>query len=155
MKTVPLTQGKVALVDDEDYEAVMRHKWCAHRHVRLGRTTWYVVRGNGLIYMHRELLGAARGQTVDHCDGDALNNQRANIRLCTNQENVASRHVAHASSGVRGAYFDGRCTLSKPWVAAVRVNYRKKYLGMFATKEEAGAVAAAARRRIFGKYAGL
>ena len=40
MKQIPLTQGKFALVDDEDYEFLMQWKWCTLRI----RNKYYAVR---------------------------------------------------------------------------------------------------------------
>jgi hypothetical protein len=63
MKTIPLTQGKVALVDDEDYPELSKFRWCAVRH----RNTWYAVRGESAdgrrltVRMHRQILGLGHG----------------------------------------------------------------------------------------------
>lgn len=90
MRTIQLTQGKVALVEDEDYERIAANDWCAHKE----RRRWYAVRrrpGGGIIRMHREILGAPDGMEVDHVDGDGLNNQRANMRLATTKQNAANK----------------------------------------------------------------
>ena len=58
MKEIKLTQGMVALVDDEDYEKLVKYKWC----VRKGHSTYYTHRNawngkNHWVSMHREVLG--------------------------------------------------------------------------------------------------
>jgi hypothetical protein len=85
MKTIPLTQGKVAIVDDEDYERISSHKWYAQKTVRGG---WYAARRGETtkgkwetFYLHREILRVSMHPEVDHIDGDGLNNQRSNLRV--------------------------------------------------------------------------
>jgi len=41
MKLIPLTKGKFAMVDDEDYDFLMQWKWCAAKN----RNTFYARRG--------------------------------------------------------------------------------------------------------------
>src|SRR3990167_5658255 len=80
---VPLTRGLFALVDEADFAWVSQWTWCVQR-------SWknYAVRRNGRrvsgtykVRMHRDLLGAAAGQVVDHINGDGLDNRRANLRF--------------------------------------------------------------------------
>lgn len=96
MKTIPLTQGQVALVDDEDYEYLMQWKWCA----AWNGNTYYAFRGGKkehgkkrqMIKMHRDLLDTPRGLEVDHLNGNGLDNRRCNIRNCTHKENMQNQH---------------------------------------------------------------
>lgn len=87
MKEIELTQGKVALVSDEDYERVNNHKWCTNG----GPDNYYAKRGvKGVTQMmHRFILGLEIGdkRQVDHSDMNGLNNQRENIRICSTGEN--------------------------------------------------------------------
>lgn len=87
MKEIPLTQGKVALVDDEDCERLNQFKWYALKRPN----TWYAVRNvwvenkRTAISMHREIMDASRGQEIDHKNGDGLYNLKVNLRFCTSQ----------------------------------------------------------------------
>jgi hypothetical protein len=91
MKTIELTQGLVAIIDDIDFEEIALKKWCAVKN----RNVWYAVNGKGekKMFMHRLILRATKGQKVDHRDGNGLNNQRANIRLASASQNGANRQV--------------------------------------------------------------
>src|SRR4051794_29869348 len=81
MKTIPLTQGKVALVDDEDYERISRSSWIACR----SKNLWYAcrsVRVNGrrlYIAMHQEVMLAKKGQLYDHKNNDGLDCRQSNL----------------------------------------------------------------------------
>lgn len=153
-KTIPLTQGKVAVVDAADYEWLMQWKWCAHwdgrnwyaqRTVRLSRTKW---RG---IKMHREILGAEPGTMVDHKDGDGLNNTRNNIRPASNQKNSFNQRLAsNSTSGYKGVTWHKR---HNKWYAQIRIDGRRKGLGLFATPEDAARAYDAAAKELFGEFA--
>lgn len=90
MKEIPLSKGFFAQVDDADFEIIGGRKWYCDKGVYAAFKT--KVKGKTLIhYMHRILMDAKVGQQVDHKDGNGLNNQRDNLRLCTNQENQRNR----------------------------------------------------------------
>src|SRR5688572_4947824 len=103
MKEIPLTQGKVALVDDEDYEWLNRWKW-TFQECKSGNG--YAVRYSRgrREYMHRLVLNAPTGTEIDHvATGDTLNNQRTNLRVCTRAQNLANRNIGkNNTSGYKG-----------------------------------------------------
>jgi hypothetical protein len=124
MKTIPLTQGKVALVDDEDYEQLMRYKWQALQMQRKGHPIWYARRMTSLkdgpriaIYMHREIMNAGNGTFVDHEDFDGLNDQKANLRVCSPSENCCRRRKTDRKkhSKYKGVTWNGR-----KWMASIK-----------------------------------
>ncbi len=93
MKLIPLTQGKFAQVDDEDYDYLNQWKWYTTKNHK----TFYAarhIRINGkqkLIYMHRVIMNIIKGYKTDHIDHNGLNNQKYNLRICTCQENNRNR----------------------------------------------------------------
>jgi hypothetical protein len=96
MKEIPLTQGKVALVDDDDFEKVMSvSPWYAHRATG-GK--WYARhRVNGTRKwqsLQRFILGLDCGNPLmgDHKDrNDTLNCTKGNLRIATHQQNNCNR----------------------------------------------------------------
>ena len=117
MRTIPLSQGKVAFVDDADHAALAQHRWFA---CRIGRT-FYAFRNapgrRGLVAMHRVLLDASPDLAVDHRDGNGLKNQRANLRLATKAQNGQNRRP-QAGRLTKGVHW---CTRDQRWVAKITV----------------------------------
>lgn len=95
MKEILLTQGRVALVDDEDYDYLIQWNWyVAYNGWHPYAVRWRLVsepEGPNTVRMHREILKAPSGTMVDHIDGDGLNNQRNNLRLATHTQNMRNR----------------------------------------------------------------
>ena len=145
MKTIPLTQGKVAVVDDADYDRLNRWKWFAVR----GRRSWYAMRcrsradrpGPHLILMHREILSAPVGVEVDFISGDGLDNQRSNLRLANRRLNARNRRHHKRRDLPPNVYPRG-----SRYTAVVCRDARLVYLGVFDTPAEAAVVAEAAKR---------
>ena len=156
MKEIPLSRGKVALVDDEDYESLARWKWSAWEH-RNG--DFYAVRTiqhggrQSTIRMHRLVCMPGTGQVVDHINHDTLDNRRMNLRACTAKENLRNRRVnpRHSSryKGVRRRKDTGR------WSAQITCNKRAIALGCFASEREAREAYDVAALRLFGEFARL
>lgn len=83
--------GDLITVDEADWPVVSKFKWYACR--RRGSFTRYaqaavIIDGKRtMIYLHRLLLDPKPGEVVDHIDGNALNNSRANLRVVSHSEN--------------------------------------------------------------------
>jgi hypothetical protein len=86
--------------------------------------------------MHRLIMGAGPGQRIDHRNGDGLDNRRSNLRPTTNALNQANRRRIRSKSGFKGVSWDST-KRERPWRAHITVNGRMKFLGAFATPEEA------------------
>lgn len=122
MKTIPLTKGYVALVDDEDFEVLSKFKWRAlvkngNRAVYAMRTTSNLEGKPKSILMHAAVCGYSR---PDHIDGDGLNNQKSNFRPATRAQNGANRRShAGASSPFLGVHW---YRLRGKWRAQITYN---------------------------------
>ena len=152
--TIPLTQGKVALIDAADLTLVSKFKWCAMRN----RKTFYAMtnirRPDGtrmLLPMHRILLNAPPDIECDHIDGDGLNNIRSNLRLATRAENQRNRGKnRNNTTGFKGVSFRKE---TRKFQAHIRLNGRRVYLGLFPTPEAAHAAYCAAAMKLHGAFA--
>lgn len=151
MKEIPLTQAQVALVDDEDYDELNKYKWYT---VWIPSShTFYAQRrsGKSKVYMHRIILNAPRDMECDHVDGNGLNNQRANLRLCTRSENGRnSRKHSDNISGYKGASWH---SASKSWLARITINNKLIHIGSYSTAEDAAHAYDMAAKELHGKFA--
>ncbi len=151
-RLIPLTQGKFAVVDDADYEWLSQWKWTAQRTPH----GFYAIRQEKgkLVLMHRLINDTPEGFGTDHRDGDGLNNRRLNLRTATQLQNMMNRKGKRGgTSKFKGVWADPNPRNRKLWRSAIRLNGRLKYLGRFATEEEAGAAYATAAKHHFGEFA--
>ncbi|TET80382.1 hypothetical protein E3J38_05635 [candidate division TA06 bacterium] len=156
MAEILLTQGKVAIVDDADYDWLNQWGWFAHR----DRHTFYAVRGvhlakyrQGIQSMHRLILGLRRGdkRQCDHRDGNGLNNQRANLRRCTRAQNQQSRrNLPLGTSRYKGVCWSNR---DRKWRSQIRVNRKWIHLGLFDSEITAARAYDARAIKQFGEFA--
>lgn len=148
MIEVPLTQGEVALIDDEDWPLISRHKWRVHRtpHTNYARATIYRNGAWRTVRLHRLLLGTPPGVEVDHIDHDGLNCRRANLREVTKKQNQQNRRGAslRSSTGVRGVSLYKKTQRFK---ADLTVDGRRIHMGYFPTAQLAEEAAILGRRR--------
>jgi hypothetical protein len=152
MREIQLSQGKVALVDDEDFGALSAVKWCAHRN----GCTFYAQRGirqpDGSLkaeHIHRLVLAwslnreLAKFEHADHINGDGLDNRRANLRVVTSAQNNRNcrRHRANPSSRFLGVdWYKAR----RKWRTRVTVDGKQVFLGWYDSE-----LAAAQAREIY------
>lgn len=138
MKEIVLTQGKVAFVDDGDFDELNSYKWQAHKAPK----TYYAVRSlpreNGkrpYVRMHDALLGKQQYPVeIDHKDGNGLNNQKDNLRLVTHRQNTQNKKNSIKTSAYPGVCFDKR---SGKWRSTITINKKFKHLGLFEKEYDA------------------
>ena len=140
MKEIELTQGQVALVDDEDYERLSQWKlWCA---LKRGRTFYAGrsgTRKNGkryVIHMHREILRLQPGDgEVDHINHNGLDNRRSNLRVVSHKINSRNRRKHKCNtSGYNGVVWEKK---SKKWRARIDMDRKNIHLGLFNNIDDA------------------
>lgn len=133
-KTIPLTQGKVAIVDDEDYAELAKHKWHCNSYGYAIRMPRIGVKRK-VIWMHRVIAGTPDGMDTDHINGDRLDNRRSNLRSCTTTQNLMNvRKRDGCTSRHKGVYFYKR---TGQWMARIYVDGKCKFLGYFDDENEA------------------
>jgi len=130
VRQLKLKSGHVAIISEEDYERVKQHGW-------------YILKKNGIIYcraqiknkevyLHRFILQVTQTKIqVDHIDGNGLNNQRNNLRLCNNSQNANNRKARGKSQ------YLGVSRWKNKWQAYITIDGKWKYLGVYSTEEEA------------------
>lgn len=133
MKEITLTQHKNVLVDDEDYEWLIKYHWCL---VKCGSGHYYARRyeyvegKNKAISMHTMIFPDA--PRVDHIDNNGLNNQRNNLRPCSHSDNMKNRKIRGTSKYRGVSRHMGKC-----WLAKININGKQKHLGVFQEEKEA------------------
>lgn len=93
---IPLSRGKVAIIDAADFDKVKDFSWYASERKKL-----YAKMDSAegkKVYMHRVITGAKKGQIVDHINGNVLDNRRRNLRLVTNSQNCWNRRKRKSKS---------------------------------------------------------
>jgi hypothetical protein len=154
VKAISLTQGQVAIVDDEDYEELAKHKWQARWNPEC--KTWYawrMDRSSGAcvnVAMHRQILNAKKPYQVDHADHNGLNNRRHNIRVATAQQNGSNRRVSQHSSKYKGVCWESR---RSKWLAQIGVGKKNLFVGRFASELKAAEAYDEAAKKYHGEFA--
>lgn len=150
-KEIELTNGGVAIVDDEDFALVSQWRWNrAEKENRAVRCEW--VRGENrarTIILSRFIMNAPDGVMVDHVNGDTLDNQKANLRLATcSQNQFNAKRRKDSTTGYKGVTFvRGR------YMAQIQAKKVHHYLGSFDTPEEAAEAYNRAAKELHGEFA--
>ena len=139
MKEIILTKGKVALVDEANYNWLNQWKWYASR----GSNTWYAVRTsreNGRrieICMHRKILGLEfrDGLITDHINRNGLDNQRENLRITNKSGNAHNSKLPISNtSGYKGVSWNKRDKYYETYIA---INGKRIRLGYYYSFQKA------------------
>lgn len=181
MKEIELSQGYKAMIDDEDYDLVTKYydkeqmKWYVRitfgaKHIKYAEKSVLTKRqkeffSNILGYeinfshllMHRLIMKCGPDDVVDHIDGNGLNNQKSNLRLCTKQQNAQNRKKKNTNiSGYKGVRrTPGIKQGSRCWTANIHDPIKKKniIIGSYYTKEDAAIAYNEMAIKLFGEYA--
>ncbi len=142
-----LKGGEYAMIDIEDAERVERYEWAVHRLMN-GQRYVRQARANG-IRLHRFILGAT-DIPVDHVNGDTMDNRRANLRRCSQANNIRNgqkqRYGKCASRGVARAR-------GRKFVARIMFNGEHIFIGSYETEELASKAYRAKAKELFGAFA--
>lgn len=149
-KEVLTVDGKVVLVDEQDYETVKRYQWVAKPE---GSRFYAVTKRPPLTRMHRMIMKAKPGQIVDHINGNGLDNRRENLRFCTGQQNSCNKKkMPFNKTGFKGVYWD---KLKNKFAAQIGVQNKIKHLGYFDCPFKAARAYDAAAKELHGEFANL
>lgn len=142
VKHIALTQGKVAIVDDEDFEYLNQWKWYAQRDPTINGSyaarQEYMGSINGkqkkkLILMHRLIMNCPPRMYIDHINHDRLDNRKENLRIVSNRQNQQNSRRTGVSK-YRGVSWS---KWRNKWVAAIQIDGKQKHLGSFDDEKEA------------------
>lgn len=151
-KTIPLTQSKVTIVDEADYDWLAQWSWI-YKPTRdtdngYAQTTWYNP-SKVTIVMARLIMNTPKGMFTDHINGNTLDNRRCNLRVCTRTENGRNRKKhKNSKSKYKGVYLEGR-----KWRVQIRVNKKLVNVGTFDSEIEAAKAYNEAALKYFGEFA--
>lgn len=129
------------LIDLDDIELVKCHKWY------LGSNRY--VTNNKVGMLHRFITNPPDNMVIDHINRNKLDNRKANLRVCTHQQNDWNKDIISTNTS---GYTGVTKTQYNTWQATIEVNGRKIYLGSFKTKEEAILVRQQAEIDYYGDY---
>lgn len=162
MKLLNLNKGYQTMVDDEDYENLSKNKWYAAVY-----KTGYVYAVRGVrptgkhmkqIRMHRQILGVTDPETVvDHKDGNTLNNQRSNLRICSYVENCRNRRKDRRKGIPCSSQYKGVSLVKSlgRYMASIKTSERWVNLGYFNNEIDAAIVYNEAAKIHHGEFARL
>jgi len=147
------------MVDDADFDRVSQFKWTAMKVVnKFGvqyyayRTVWsdWKAKKQERILLHRFILGAPKGQSVDHKNRNPLDCRRSNLRLATASQQTINR-VRRNKSGYRGVF---QLSGGK-YMAFIVSGGKKRYLGSFTDPIDAATAYDRSAIQMHGEFAVL
>lgn len=152
METIALTKGMITIVDDEDYKRLKRYKWYYKQSGNMGYAfTTYRNRPKSMASIIMRCY--KKGFIVDHIDRNSLNNQRENLRICTQLENTCNRPSQESTtSKYKGV---SRHSTKSGWVAQIVHKYKYIYLGLYRNEENAAIAYDQAAIQLHGEFAYL
>lgn len=152
MKEITLSRNKTTVVDNENFDELSKYKWYfdGYYAVRNEKTRKNKTK---IILMHRQIMREPKGKRIDHEDGNGLNNQKYNLRLCSHAENMRnSKKPINNTSGYKGVHFNKK---AKKFQAYISVDNKNKHLGLFNNPIDAALAYNNAAKKLHGKFANL
>lgn len=135
-KELPLNgkSGGVAIVSNEDFEELSKHKWYMHKKGYIHGTV-----NRKKIKMHHFILEQKEGMVVDHINGIRHDNRRSNLRYLSKNKNSQNLHLKkeNTSSKYRGVSYN---KTTEKFNVQIRINNVRNYLGRYISEIEAAEV---------------
>jgi hypothetical protein len=156
MKEIILKQGFSALIDDDDFSRFENYKWLWKYNCYSYGIAYYlkkVCKGHyESILMHREIMGLKQhdGLVVDHINHNSLDNQKVNLRVCTQQQNSWNRKVS-----VKRRFKGVSKVRVNTWLATITHNRKLYRLGFYDSELKAAKAYNIKAQKLFGEYACL
>jgi hypothetical protein len=150
-RRIPLTRGKFALVDPEDYYRLAKFNWQAASN----KVTFYA---SGKVAgrtwkMHRLIMNAPPHLVVDHIDHNGLNNAKNNLRLCSHAQNTRNAMPnRNTTSKYKGVCWRKK---EKQWIASIQLNRKIHHLGCFENEIDAAKAYDKKAGQLHGEFACL
>jgi len=164
MTKIELKRGFIVLIDDEDYKKVKNYTWFAQK----SKYTHYVVTFDiGFSRMHRFILGITDPKIkIDHIDHNGLNNQKDNLRICTQSQNNRNKKASGLSKYLGVTKWNGTIKYTKKsgiiseykverWRARIKYNGKEKLIGYFKKEKEAAKAYDDFAKKHIGQFANL
>lgn len=152
-KTIPLTHGLSTIVDADDFERCAQFKWYVSYYGYVVRNIRKSDGSKSIQRLSRFIMNAPRGVHVDHIHGNKLDNRKAELRLCTNQQNCFNRGInKNNKSGFKGVSWHKQAS---KWVANIVVSRKQICLGFFDDINDAAAAYAAGSLKHHGEFGRL
>lgn len=153
MAYLELSQGKQALIDDEDFEWLNQWKWSyaggyAQAYMGGGRKNPIKMQ------LHRYIMCTPEGMSTDHINGDGLDNRKSNLRICTHKQNMYNVG-ARRPRNRPGKYVGVEQLPGGSWRARIRPDKRNIHIGCYITEEEAAEAYNRAAIKYYGSFAKL
>lgn len=145
-------KGKFVLVDDEDYDNLIKYKWYTQK----SGIIYGYFGFNKKISIHRFIMKPnSKSVQIDHIDQNRLNNQKSNLRFCTNQQNACNQRKRPSlicSSKYKNVSYSKR---DIKWRAYIVQNNKQTHVGYFENEIDAAEHADYYAIKLFGEFACL
>jgi len=147
LKRIPLGDGRYVYVDAADFDWLSQWKW----HITGGYAAR--IQQDKTIFMHRQIMNPPAGMIVDHANRNKMDNSRANLRVCTRDENMQNRGKSvGCSSRFKGVSYDKK---AGRWKVSIWFRREHIFLGYFKDEEEAARAYDRKAVELFGEFARL